>query len=97
LAGSRRVAVVLLSYGIRPNQRGRESTSEEQERGAGGGEEHGQLTLLVLDADLGADLVVDALEVVLVGGLEELAAGPARPPGESVSGSGGTRIVRMPP
>src|SRR4029453_12548927 len=46
----------------------------DQEQQAGGGEHHRDLLLLLDEADLGAELAVDALEVAAAGGGEE--AGP---------------------
>ena len=56
----------------------RERGARQEQSGAGGGEEHRQLARLVLDSDLRADLVVDALQRAGVGGGEELAAGRLR-------------------
>src|SRR5688572_12306969 len=65
-----------------PEPERRERSSEEKQGRSGRREEHGQLALLLLDADLRADLVVDAPQGVLVGGLEERAAGLLRDLGE---------------
>ena len=48
--------------GMRPNQSVVERTAEQEQDGAGCGEEDGQLALLLVHAHLRADLVVDGLQ-----------------------------------
>src|SRR4029450_9082877 len=54
---------------------GGEAAAEEQQHGAGPGKGRGQLPLFVLVRDLGADLLVDRLEISLGRSLEETPAG----------------------